>query len=169
MFMKTFYPHYVHESCGMHVHMSFKNALCYSRCMDERYPSTVVHYLKQWAEEEKFPSKHHFWDRLNGKSPYCQLYYQAEEQIKNTMKDHDQRRQGHRYTFIAYHYARFGTIECRGLPMMETVEQAIRGVQRLQDITNGYLVATAKKEPWLSASMVVSDEVKAQERRLVLS
>lgn len=146
--MKFHYPVLVEKECGMHVHISLVNPLRYMRLMDdEAYAATVIEYLKRWATEEKIPTDNPVWDRLAGNSVYCQHVFMPDEQVKNTRKDFDKTRPGHRYTALNFCFGReSGTIECRVLPMVTDVEQAIRGVKKFIAITNGYLAATAKRE-----------------------
>lgn len=141
------YAPHSNATCGMHVHMQPLTALTYQRLMDPRYPATIVAAFKAWAKKEGFPEDHHFWPRLAGKSRYCQHKFYADEQISKKEKQFNQEQFGNRYTVIHYAYARFGTVECRLLPMMADVAQATRAIQELLDVTNAFLLATAKKEP----------------------
>lgn len=152
------YPQKVNASCGMHVHLSPKTSLSYSRLMDPSYPGTVVAYVGRWAKAQGLAKDHPIWPRLKGKSIYCQHLYMAEDQIRNTGKDHNRERQGHRYTVINYCYGRYSTVECRLLPMMDNVEDAKSLIQEYIDITNAFLRATRKKEFRHHVSAVVEDE-----------
>jgi len=147
------YPDGVNHTCGMHVHVSFKHIINYVRVMRADFPATVVNGFKKWAEREKLRTDHSLWDRLNGKSIYCQHKYEGDEQLLNTGKDYDKIRKGHRYTVINYAYNRTGTMECRLLPMMDTVDQAISAVHEVLDITNAFLLATATREKKLKAEV----------------
>lgn len=151
--LRSHYPQRVNGTCGMHVHLSPRTALSYSRLMCPEYPGTVVAYVKKWAEREGLVKDHPIWPRLRGKSVFCQHLYMADDQIRNTNKDHNRERLGHRYTVINYCHGRHGTIECRLLPMMDTADQSQRLIQELVDITNGFLRATRKKESRLVASV----------------
>jgi hypothetical protein len=135
--MRINHPQKVNATCGMHVHQSFESLWHYQLLMVPEYQKTVIHYLKQWATENKFKPEHHIWDRLNGKSPYCQDKFWPDAQASTKRKGHDQTAHGHRYTHIHY-CGRPGmnTIECRTLPMMETLRVAISAVHFLLDITN---------------------------------
>lgn len=142
--MKKYYPHKVDKTCGMHVHMSFETAWHYALLMAPEYQETVIKYLRRWAENEGFPVGHFIYDRLDGKSIFCQKRYWPDEQVRSR-KDHDQVRPGHRYTIVHY-CGRQMTIEVRVLPMMETVEQGIRGVRQIVDITNAALIVLGRKK-----------------------
>lgn len=145
--LHKFYPQVHNGTCGMHVHMSFNTALTYMRLMHPSYPATVIAGMTSWAKRVDLSKNHPIWSRLKGKSIYCQHVFDPEGQIKNNTKDHDQRRAGHRYTAINYCFSRTGTMECRLLPMMETPDRAQEIITELLRITNGYLLATKKKEP----------------------
>ncbi len=146
VWMAKYYPQIVDETCGMHVHVSFPNPLLYGRCMDPRFPATIVASIGQWANEEGLSGDHPLWPRLQNQNRYCKHDFDAENQITPTGKDYDQTRLGNRYTVVNYCYGRTTTWECRLLPMMATVEQGIRAVERVIDTTNAFLVATAKRE-----------------------
>lgn len=144
-FMKKYYPHKTDKTCGMHVHMSFESVWHYALLMVPEYQDTIIEYLDRWARAEGFPSTHFIYERLAGKSVYCQKKFWADAQVQYTKKDHDQHRHGHRYTIIHY-CGRQMTVEVRVLPMMDTVEQAIRGVRQVVDITNACLVVLGRKK-----------------------
>lgn len=143
--MKKYYPQLVDATCGMHIHMSFKTTRHYGWLMEPEFQETVIEYLTRWAKKEGFPPNHHIWERLSGKSRYCQKKYWPEEQLAVKAKDHNQQRHGHRYTIVHY-CGRLNTIEIRVLPMMDTVEQAIRAVDFIVDITNASLLKLSEKE-----------------------
>lgn len=139
-------PHVIDVTCAMHVHMSFDKLFHYDVLAESpAYQETVVEYLTRWAAEEKLPVGHPLWARLANKNVYCQKKFWPEPQMQQNRKDHDHERFGHRYTMIHYCWERYQTVECRLLLMMKDPEVGIRGVNRLLDITNAYLVAAEKK------------------------
>lgn len=144
--MREYYPPHINETCGMHVHQSVISPLTYQRLMDPKYAVTVIHYFREWGKKVKLPPGHPIWDRLDGKSEYCQPVFDADMQVLNVDKDRDRRRKGHRYTVVNYCWGRTGTFEVRLLPMMPTVDLAIAAVEELVNITNGFLIATAKRD-----------------------
>lgn len=167
--MRANWPQQMDETCGMHVHLSFKTALAYSKVVREEYPGTILKYLYQWAEQEKIDKSNPIWARLDGKSPYCQHQFFGDDQIRNTRKDFDKVRRGHRYTVINYCWGRnMPTAECRLLPMFSDVEVGIRAMQQVVEITNKFLAATAKREKGRFAGFQVdpSNMVRV-ERRVV--
>lgn len=155
--LRSYYPTYVNASCGMHVHMSFKNAFLYQRLMDPRYQLTIISYVTKWARAQGLGNDHPLWPRLRGESPFCQHIFAADEQAQMGSKDYSRERRGHRYTVIHYPHKRLGTVECRLLPMMANSTLAERAIQEVIDITNGFLVATATKEPHHRISVGTED------------
>ncbi len=144
--MKRYWPDVIDQSCGMHVHMSFETLMQYNILTDSpAYQETMMAYLKRWAQSEGFPEKDPIWGRLSGKCVYCQRKFWPMAQMETIKKDHDKERFGHRYTAIHYAWQRTKTVECRLLPMMATVEQGIRAVRQVVDITNAYLVVAEKR------------------------
>src|SRR3990167_1610829 len=65
------YPQHLNQTCGMHVHMSFRTALTYQRLMSPTYPATIVAYVKKWALSksifESITADHCIWERLTEK------------------------------------------------------------------------------------------------------
>lgn len=145
--MRQCWPDIVDKSCGLHIHQSFNSLFHYMLLADSAsYQETICKYLAIWAKEEGFDAKHDIWNRLSGKSAYCQKEFWPQAQMTRAAKDHDQARHGHRYTVVNYCFERFSTVEIRVLPMMTSVEQGIRGVKRVIDITNAYLLKTEKSK-----------------------
>lgn len=163
--IKTFYPHEVNASCGMHVHLSFQTALTYQRLMSPAYPATIIAYVTKWAKERKLDKEHPIWPRLNGQSQYCQHRFWADDQV-NRSKDHDRHRPGNRYTVVNYCYSAHSTLECRLLPMMSDVDGAIDAIQNVLNITNAFLVATKGREEKVRLEQRITDESLREERKI---
>jgi len=137
--MRKYYPDHVNASCGLHLHMGFETVLHYSILMVPEYQDTIIEYVRRWAEKEGIDKKHGLWHRLSGKSEFCQHKFWPDEQAR-ARRDHDQNRHGHRYTVINYCYTAHGTIECRLLQMFKDVEQSIRALRLVIDVTNACLL-----------------------------
>lgn len=167
--MRRYYPQSVNETCGLHVHMSFENALLYQRLMVPAYQATILHYVTLWAKKEGLPRDHCIWPRLRGESVYCQHQFWPDQQVATRGKDHDQRRAGHRYTVINFCYSTTGTVECRLLPMMPDAEQGIRAVQTIFDVTNAFLMQGKYREPQLHAETVAGEDAYGHTKRVTLS
>lgn len=161
--VKQFYPSHVNDSCGMHVHMSFRSALTYQRLMTPDYQVTMMDHLIKWARKVKFGENHHIWERLNGTNRYCQHQFMAEEQAQRREKSHDHHAPGHRYTAINYAYGQHSTVECRVLPMMDTSAQAIDAISQVLLVTNAFLLVDAKREQPIIANHLIDDDYHLEE------
>jgi len=164
-FVKRCYPKHVDSTCGLHIHMSFEHPRYYSVLMDQDYYDTMKEYLKRWAKKEGFDEKHFIWDRLAGKSIFCQDICWPDEQFAYDRKDYDKKRKGHRYTIVHW-CGRLKTVEVRVLPMMGTFEkpdpeQAIRALRHVIDITNACIAVLAKRreQKTVAKAIINVDEV----------
>lgn len=146
--LKSHYPDKINHTCGMHVHMSFRNAFQYMTLMQESYMWTIIEFVSKWAHGKKeFDKKDHpIWPRLQGKSEYCQHVFHADDQAQKQRKEFDHFAKGHRYTVINFPFTRQGTIECRLLPMMPTVDLAIEAVREIMKITSAFLLKKAQED-----------------------
>ena len=140
--LKVSYPSNVNASCGMHVHMAMRTAGSYQRTMAPEYVQTVREEFKKWAQEH-LPADHHIFDRIAGKSRYCQPLFFADKQARTREKDPSvdstRGKAFHRYTMINWCYSRYGTVECRLLPMMPDKDIAQEAIQHLINITNAFI------------------------------
>jgi hypothetical protein len=167
--LTTFYPTYSnHERCGMHVHLSVADNFRYQQLMSPEYMDTALFYLTEWAKDEGFGLTHWIWRRLNGEIEYCKKVFDADAQVRARAKDFDHHREGNRYTAMNYPWARFRTVECRVLPMMNDAEQANRAVSKLIDITNKFLCATARIERAQTISMNLDPSPEIRESIVVI-
>ena len=152
------YPQFVNATCGLHVHMSFRQPLLYMRLMEEDYTKAIVRFVKEWAKEERLPKDHPLWARLEGKSEFCQNRFDAENQVRQTRKDYHRDRAGNRYTMVNYCYGLHSTLEVRLLPMFQESAQAVRGVKRILAITNAYLILNSKREKPAKIDITADEE-----------
>src|SRR6267154_741962 len=160
--MQKCYPEHVNDTCGLHVHMSFTKSLHYGRLMVPEYQATIITYLGKWAMNESLPKDHPLWNRLSGKNEFCKQEFFADVQARKTSKIYDHHGNGNRYTAINYCHGQHGTLECRVLPMFEKVDQAIRAVHQVIDVTNACLKFQARREERVSAKLV--DSINEVER-----
>lgn len=144
--MTKYYPNYVNNTCGLHVHMSFAHALHYQKLMTPAYTQKIIEHITKWAKEEGLPKSHPIWDRVAGKSRYCQNKFFGDEQARKAGKDYNREANGNRYTMVNYCFLLHNTLEVRLLPMFEGVDQAIRAVNAILDITNACLASSSTRE-----------------------
>ncbi len=139
------YPSHVNETCGLHVHYSFKDARHYQWLMVPEYQATMQHYLGLWAKEEGLPADHPIWKRLRGENEFCKAEFFADLQASKKRKNYGHE-PGGRYTIINYPHGLHGTMECRVLPMFDNAGISIRAVQRVLDVTNASILRCAIRE-----------------------
>lgn len=140
-------PSHVNETCGLHIHMSFRLLQHYINLMHVDFQDTMIEYLKRWGETNKIPKSHTFWSRLRGESDYCQLKFWPDAQVSQTKKNYHRDYEGHRYTAINFCYGQHGTLEVRVLPMFNTPELCVSALNMVCDITNGCLAKLSKHRP----------------------
>lgn len=153
LWVTKFYPQFVNDTCGLHIHMSFNTKLTYQRLMDKgedgtsKYEKALITLLEKWGKEESLPSDHPFWSRLTGKSKYCKVGNKyIDEQARIAKKNFNHNDRINRYTFVNYSFSTHGTVEIRGLPMFKEVEQSQRAIDRVLDITNAFILTQIKRE-----------------------
>lgn len=170
LWLRSNWPDHIDASCGFHIHVSFKNPFIYSRAVKREYTGTIVHYLREWAKREKLDPSNPIWDRLDGKSIYCQHAWFGDLQIENLQKDRNKTRIGHRYTINNYLFGRgIPTVETRVLPMFQDVEQGILAMREVIDITNKFLAATAKfKRRHRAGVRLDNNNTGRNDRRVIL-
>lgn len=167
------YPQHVNETCGLHVHMSFHNKLNYSRLMTEEYMQAMIRELRSWGEQNNIPKEHMLWNRLDPSHPWtnqhCAHLFLGDRQSIVTKKDYSSRGKAHsRYTFINYCEAQHHTVECRGLPMFATAEQAISAIYCVLDTTNRFLSKMRQRERAVRAEALIPPPVTETIGRVVI-
>lgn len=153
--MEQSYPTHVNETCGLHVHMSFLSALHYMWLMTPDFQATMKEYVRRWAIDEGLETGHRLFARLKGSNTYCKDEYYADGQASRTKKSYDHNGPS-RYTMINYPHGLHGTIEARLLPMFDTVDQSVKAVQRVLDVTNACIVKCAQREERHDASAIIT-------------
>lgn len=161
-FIDQCYPPYVNHTCGLHVHVSFKNEFLYQKMMSEDLMKLTISGFTAWAGEKNLPKDHPLWSRLRGESEYCQPRFDAERQSKVTRKTHDRNMPGNRYTMWNYCHKFHSTCECRMLPMMESPQLAKEAIHHLINIVNAYL-SLQKREKKVTSSIIIDEEQLIQE------
>lgn len=155
--LHKYYPMDVNNSCGMHVHLSFKTARIYQQLMDKSYPATLLAYLARWGRQQELPRSHPLWARLRGTVSYCGHTFSPDLQAQAPNKS------GPRYAAVNYCHRLHGTLEIRVLPMMANADLAIAAISEVLRITNTYLLATIVRDRTYRAEAVMeSDEYREE-------
>jgi hypothetical protein len=132
--MLELWPELHNASCGMHIHTSFSAEDTGMLTEDTFW----LYFQKRWLEwGEKVKAPKIFWDRFYGTIPDQSRRYKREWKplVQLAVNDHNQR-----YTqlnFVSWH--KFGTVECRLLPMFDSQEMAMSSVVELMDIYDTFL------------------------------
>jgi hypothetical protein len=69
--IRKYYPDFHDTTCGLHIHMSFRDAKHYESLMSMEYQDTLLHYLMIWGAKNAIPDSHHFWERVKGQNRFC--------------------------------------------------------------------------------------------------
>jgi hypothetical protein len=134
--LHSLYPDWTNPSCGMHVHISFKES---AREADMSLISGDAFYAffrskwEEWGLRMGIPNKHQFWKRLRGENNYCMVNRESDSNGFDNPRD--------RYcqlNFCSWNEHR--TIECRLLPMFRDSKLAVAAVYYLCEIFEEWLL-----------------------------
>jgi hypothetical protein len=125
-----YYPAAVNETCGMHVHTSFKSIKHYNNLMEEEFYlfflENMNKFIKTYEGFEQYPiDKERFKSRLNGENRFTTKVFIPDYQCKKFKGNY------YRYTQLNFSYKVHNTIECRLFPMFIRVETALDAVKVL--------------------------------------
>ena len=124
------YPNEVNSSCGLHIHLSFKNGKKdYNVISSEKFYNYFLFEIENWALNRKINEGSRFWKRLKG-CQYAKREFNADIQIKEGSD---------RYTHINYCYSKHKTVEIRLGTMFDNKEISVEYVHKVIQIFNDYL------------------------------
>lgn len=132
-YVKKFCPKYVNESCGLHIHVSFKSSSHYLTLMEDKFYKYFLARMKDFGTKMEFPTNHLFWNRYEGKNKFCINEFYPERQINLNHKD------SIRYTHLNYCYTLHKTIECRMFPAFNDVDTIMSTIKELVNCYELYL------------------------------
>lgn len=153
------YPDHVNRSCGMHIHVSFKDNLAYAQLMTPSFYKYFLQEVEKWAIEKKLNEDSIFWERFQGKNSYCKKEYNADMQTRMRGKE------SVRYAHLNYCYSLHKTIEVRLFPAFQKKALTLSAVQLVHDIFEGFL-AKRTREPVYQAT-VTDDSTTVMENETV--
>lgn len=131
-YIKDNYPDAVNNSCGLHVHFSFKSPNAYVLLAGVEFYNYFHDQLSEWGKSKKIKQDHSFWTRLAGRNEFCDG--DPSENLRCLQEE------GDRYyalNFSSYH--KHKTMECRVLPMFETAQLSLEAVHAVVSIVEQYL------------------------------
>lgn len=153
------------ETCGMHVHMSFKNLADYALLMDsEQFQDYLLDGIRDWADANSHLSSYHpIYKRLDGENDMCELHFMPDVQAESDCKGHE------RYNVLNFCYELHSTLEIRVLPAFDTVEDAIDAVENLSRLVNAWLKQKRKRKLKKTSMRLVMGKQHREKDTLVLS
>ena len=121
-FINSNYPDKINDTCGMHIHMSFKDGI-YREFMTREFFDYFCTELKKWLQQRHVGVR--AINRVDGNNRFCKKEYHADAQYRATHKVEE------RYCIVNYCYNLRGTIEVRVLPMFDSKEFSIMAINRV--------------------------------------
>lgn len=153
------------DSCGMHVHMSFKNMADYALLMDDiAFQEYILDGLRDWADDNShISSDHPIYDRLNGINDMCELNWCPSKQATSNCKGPE------RYNVLNFCYELHSTLEVRVLPAFDDYHSAIDAVETLSRLVNAWLKHKRKRKLKKISMRLVMANRHREKDTLVLS
>ena len=135
--LNTFYPTFVNDTCGLHVHISFKSPAFYALLATKKFNTYFRAKMKRWGTKNIDSPEHEFWKRYWYHNTFCSLRFDAHNQLKG---------HGDRYSQLNFcAYRSHGTIENRLFPMFEKKELAISAVNEYIDCVESFIYVEKDK------------------------
>jgi len=139
-------PHETNQTCGIHVHASFNNALAYQKCCDVEFYVEFRKAVWCFMHNGLFSPKtvREFEARFNGSySTYCRDGFNPDRSINVGYRNFETKVSNFdsgRYNCINFEaYRKYGTIECRMFPSSSEEQEVIAMVEFWINFCNGYL------------------------------
>lgn len=154
------YPFHSNNSCGLHVHLSFKKPFHYQRLMSADYQMTLLDRLEVWGQRVGLLSTHPLFPRLAGNNTYCKVEHLADGQVLMRDKNYSRNTKIHRYTAVNYPLLQHGTIEIRVLPTFETADLANSAIAECLLVTNQFLATTKREVPVTSTWILTREPIE---------
>ena len=153
IWMNAVYPEKINNTCGFHIHTSFKDNGIYSRLMHPMFEDYFINHWTKWGKihmMKSYESHRQFWARLKGENTFCLKQFTPYQQIIYEGK------QGNRYTQLNFTFKRFNTIECRTLPMFKEPEMAELAIINLVNIYSNFIDRYNKKMKAFNVASITS-------------
>ena len=138
-FILNNYPDEVNSTCGLHIHMSFKNdKKDYSILATKEFYDFFLSEIEAWADNRKINKGSRFYKRLKGVQ-YSKREFLAENQLNENSDYSD------RYAHLNFCYNKHKTLEIRVGNMFDKREISVEYVHAVIDIVNYYLTVNNTK------------------------
>jgi hypothetical protein len=139
-------PTETNNTCGIHCHASFNNALAYQKCCDVEFYTAFRKSVWRFMHNGLFSEKtvREFEARFNGNhSTYCRDGFNPDHAINAGYRNFETKVSNigsGRYNCINFEaYNKYKTIECRMFPSSEDAQEVIAMVEFWIEFCNNYL------------------------------
>ena len=148
------YPKKVNNTCGLHIHISLKNVLLYSKVMTKEFHKYVKNSIIDFINVTKLDAedKDNLIKRIKGCNRFCGDSFRADEQVIQEYKETC------RYTHINYCFSLHGTIEFRILCMFKSKHNALKFIKVIIKCVNEYLKKVVKEKEELVVQNVFEED-----------
>lgn len=136
------YPQHTNNTCGLHIHISFKKNIYYSKLMSQEFYDYFLARITEWANREQILPSSPFWSRLRGENGYCKKIFRADEQVHLTNKE------SARYTHLNYCFSLHRTLECRLFPTFKSAKLAQSAVKAFIEIVETFLSKQGREKTY---------------------
>lgn len=170
-------PDVVNNTCGLHVHVSFKSVTDYVKLMTPQFYDYFLKYMEEWGNKMGFPKGHEFWKRLNGDNKYCckqgkkcvHKNYHGEEHYTNHTPEEQVKAKNwsaSRYCQLNFCFLKHGTVENRLFPGFKDPRMIIAALDATLQCYESYLENLSEEEDRISIR-ISSAEIKKEEEKPV--
>jgi hypothetical protein len=168
-FVELNMPIHTDDTCGLHIHASFSDALAFQKCCDvvfyEKFRKDVYRFMHNGLFSNK--TVRQFESRFRGDSHYCKSGFNPDRTINGiTSLDTPYVTTHGRYNDFNFEaYSKFGTIELRLLPASNNVEEVKNMVEWYLGFLNNYLdnVTPYERANFEKIDLEVDNETKHEE------
>ena len=170
-FMDKYWPDETNKSCGMHVHISLKSNLDYSRLMSVRFYRHFMRKMKIFGERRHIHPNSPFWERFEGKNRYCERNDKdGRPDFRDLMKDQPLgKNRDSRYRHVNFCYGKHGTVEIRMLPMFKKISVAKSAVTYMTGLIERYLRKKSKERVFTEVWETPATEAIEEQEELCVS
>lgn len=139
-------PDFVDSSCGMHIHVSFKNYSDVLRLAENEFHEYFIDEITSWTDTHLKDTSYYrrMNSRIAGNNQYCYSNFEAKKQIQERSTDRG------RYVQLNFEaLKKFGTVECRIHPQYNDLDLVKSAVLNLVEIYETFLHRNQHKKPFL--------------------
>lgn len=129
-------PNRTNHTCGFHIHLSMGSLRDYALLSSKYFLFALKDRMLEVGKEVKLPSKHNFWQRMEGKNTFATLLYDPARQMEIHNKEEINRQ---RYGWLNFSYHLHGTMEFRALPTFRDASVAVKFTQAYIDFVEKWL------------------------------